>query len=92
MSDFKLVPVKPTEEMMRAMRNADDYPKAWEAALRLAPTPAVELARLVQLGDTALMCAAEDVLAAFIKTDPQIQGSLWFALEELRRVLHRVNS
>lgn len=34
-----------------------------------------------------LRTRAENVLVAFEKTDPQIQGLLWLALEELRREL-----
>lgn len=40
MSEWQLVRVVPTDEMIQAMRNADDYYKAWKHALELSPMPA----------------------------------------------------
>jgi hypothetical protein len=49
MTEWKLVPVEPTDAMMTAMESAsDDWPRttwqyAWQVALAAAPTPPVVL-------------------------------------------------
>ena len=49
MSKHKLVPVKPTEEMMRAIPSMEDLAKVWKAMLEAAPQepPVIQVKQLV---------------------------------------------